>query len=159
MKYGSESCRCAAGQDAIAPRLVQLATVLVQLATVRVQRATVLVQRATVLVQRATVLVQRTTVLVQRATVLVQRATVLVQRATVLVQRAVQAALQYMYKADGSEDWESIQDPGIKLLIAQCHALLGTAKLHEAGATRVRAQFWGEGEGQDGMGVAGVAGD
>lgn len=71
----------------------------------------------------------------------------------------LQAALQYMYKADGTEDWESIQDPGIKLLIAQCHALLGTTKLHEAGATRVRTQCWGEGEGQGGMGLAGVAGD
>lgn len=57
----------------------------------------------------------------------------------------LQAALQYMYKADGTEDWESIQDPGIKLLIAQCHALLGTTKLHEAGATRVRPQCWGWG--------------
>ena len=54
----------------------------------------------------------------------------------------MQAALQYMLKAGQAEELESIRDPGIRVLVAQCHSLLGIAKLHEAHATRVWHVSW-----------------
>lgn len=49
-----------------------------------------------------------------------------------------QAAMQHFLASSNVSDASEVQDPGIKVLMAQCMVLLGEARHKEAAATRVR---------------------
>jgi hypothetical protein len=48
-----------------------------------------------------------------------------------------QASLQYLLASEGCSSSDDLKDPGVRVLAAQCHALLGISKLQETSATRV----------------------